>query len=301
VNRNSAIEQFYRRYIRCINERHADLGEFVQDTVVYNEKELTLLEYQNLITESVIAAPDIYFDMTILIADETHIAARMNFHCTPVDTFLGCKPTGRFVAVLGTCFLSTEGRKNLSSLVPHWCACRSMSAKRWNIADKPPAPANNLAAVAGLGSVNRYEYRITISPSMKRRLISSGSSFEQEIGFSRAVVQGDWVFVSGTTGFDYSAMTIADGVRAQTEQCLKNIEAALLQAGSSLKDVVRVRYVLPEGKEFPECWPVLRKYFGEVRPAATMISANLLDPRMRIEIEVTALKQASSGEGNSAA
>lgn len=127
---------------------------------------------------------------------------------------------------------------------------------------------------------------------MKRTLISSESSFEQEIGYSRAVAQGDWVFVSGTTGFDYSTMTIADGIQAQTEQCLKNIESALLQAGSSLKDVVRVTYVLPDSKEFPECWPVLRKYFGAVRPAAMMISANLLDPRMRIEIEVTALKQA---------
>ena len=126
---------------------------------------------------------------------------------------------------------------------------------------------------------------------MKRTLISSGSSFEQEIGYSRAVVQGDWIFVSGTTGFDYATMTIADGIAAQTEQCLKNIEAALHQAGSSLRDVVRVNYVLPDGKEFPECWPTLRKYFGEVRPAAMMISASLLDPRMRIEIEVTALKQ----------
>jgi enamine deaminase RidA (YjgF/YER057c/UK114 family) len=126
---------------------------------------------------------------------------------------------------------------------------------------------------------------------MNRTLISSGSPFEEEIGYSRAVVQGDWVFVSGTTGFDYSTMTIADGVRAEAEQCLKNIESALLQAGSGLKDVVRVTYVLPDANEFPECWPVLRKYVGEVRPAATMISANLLDPRMRIEIEVTAFKQ----------
>ena len=126
---------------------------------------------------------------------------------------------------------------------------------------------------------------------MKRTLISSGSTFEQEIGYSRAVVQGDWIFVSGTTGFDYSTMTIADGVEAQAEQCLKNIDAALNQAGSSLKDVVRVTYVLPDGSEFQKCWPVLRKYFGEVRPAAMMISANLLDPRMRIEIEVTALRQ----------
>jgi len=126
---------------------------------------------------------------------------------------------------------------------------------------------------------------------MKRTLISSGSSFEQEIGYSRAVVQGDWIFVSGTTGFDYSTMTIAEGVRAQAEQCLKNIESALRQASSSLSDVVRVTYILPDGNEFAECWPILRKYFGEVRPAATMISAKLLDPRMRIEIEVTALRQ----------
>ncbi|MBP6404150.1 MAG: RidA family protein [Proteobacteria bacterium] len=126
---------------------------------------------------------------------------------------------------------------------------------------------------------------------MPRQLISSGSTFEQEIGYSRAVVDGDWVFVSGTTGFDYSTMTIADGVVAQTEQCLKNIEAALAQAGASLKDVVRVTYVLPRGDEFPQCWPVLRKYFGEIRPAAMMISAGLADPRMRIEIEVTARKR----------
>ena len=127
---------------------------------------------------------------------------------------------------------------------------------------------------------------------MTRTLISSGSSFEREIGYSRAVVQGDWVFVSGTTGFDYATMTIAEGIEAQTEQCLKNIEAALRQAGASLADVVRVTYVLPDGDEFPKCWPVLRRYFGEVRPAAMMISAKLLDPRMRIEIEVTALKPA---------
>jgi enamine deaminase RidA (YjgF/YER057c/UK114 family) len=112
------------------------------------------------------------------------------------------------------------------------------------------------------------------------------------MGYSRAVVQGDWVFVSGTTGFDYSTMTIPDGIVEQTEQCLRNISLALEQAGSNLRDVVRVTYVLPNGKEFPECWPVLRKYFGEVRPAAMMISAGLSDPRMRIEIEVTALKQA---------
>jgi enamine deaminase RidA (YjgF/YER057c/UK114 family) len=126
---------------------------------------------------------------------------------------------------------------------------------------------------------------------MTRRLISSGSTFEAQIGYSRAVVAGDWVFVSGTTGFDYSTMTIADGLVEQTEQCLKNIETALREAGSSLNDVVRVTYVLPNGSEFEQCWPVLRKYFAEVRPAAMMISAGLADPRMRIEIEVTALKR----------
>ena len=124
-----------------------------------------------------------------------------------------------------------------------------------------------------------------------RRLISSGSIFEAQIGYSRAVVQGDWVFVSGTTGFDYSNMTISDDLVEQTDQCLKNIVAALDQAGASLSDVVRVTYVLPNSTDFAQCWPVLRKYFGEVRPAAMMISAGLADPRMKIEIEVTALKR----------
>jgi enamine deaminase RidA (YjgF/YER057c/UK114 family) len=125
---------------------------------------------------------------------------------------------------------------------------------------------------------------------VNRKLISSGSTFEAQIGYSRAVVAGDWVFVSGTTGFDYSSMTISDAIVEQTEQCLRNIQAALHQAGADLKDVVRVTYVVPNGSEFVQCWPVLRKYFGEVRPAAMMISAGLADPRMKIEIEVTALK-----------
>ncbi|MEN3339639.1 MAG: hypothetical protein V7647_3315 [Acidobacteriota bacterium] len=125
---------------------------------------------------------------------------------------------------------------------------------------------------------------------MERRLISSGSSFEREIGYSRAVALGDWVFVSGTTGFDYATMTISDEIGAQTEQCLRNIESALHEAGASLADVVRVTYVLPNGADFPRCWPILRKYFGEVRPAAIMISAGLADPRMKIEVEVTAYR-----------
>jgi enamine deaminase RidA (YjgF/YER057c/UK114 family) len=123
-----------------------------------------------------------------------------------------------------------------------------------------------------------------------KRLFSSGSSFEKQIGYSRAVAAGDWIFVSGTTGFDYATMSIADDLIDQTEQCFRNIEAALRHANSSLKDVVRVTYVLPNGSEFEKCWPVLRKYFGDVRPSAMMISAGLADPRMKIEIEGTALK-----------
>jgi enamine deaminase RidA (YjgF/YER057c/UK114 family) len=123
-----------------------------------------------------------------------------------------------------------------------------------------------------------------------RQLISSGSSFETEIGYSRAVVDGDWVFLSGTTGFDYSTMTIADDVVAQAAQCLRNIDGALAEAGARCADIVRVRYILPRVEDFQPCWPVLRRYFGEVRPAATMIAAGLTDPRMKIEIEVTARK-----------
>ena len=126
-----------------------------------------------------------------------------------------------------------------------------------------------------------------------RRLISSDSPFEREIGYSRAVVDGDLVFVSGTTGFDYRTMTISSDVIEQAEQCLRNIGEALAQAGSRFEDVVRVRYILPERKDFEPCWPVLRRYFEEIRPAATMIVAGLSDPRMKIEIEVTARTQAS--------
>jgi enamine deaminase RidA (YjgF/YER057c/UK114 family) len=125
---------------------------------------------------------------------------------------------------------------------------------------------------------------------MSRRLISSGSKFEAEIGYSRAVVDGDMVYVSGTTGFDYATMTISPRVEEQARQCLENIRHALAQAGASLADVVRVHYILPNGEDFEKCWPVLREYFGSVRPAATMLSAKLLDPRMLIEIEVTALR-----------
>ncbi|MBK7405997.1 MAG: RidA family protein [Phycisphaerales bacterium] len=128
----------------------------------------------------------------------------------------------------------------------------------------------------------------------ERRLISSGSTFEAQIGYSRAVVAGDWIMVSGTTGFDYDTMTISDDLATQTAKCLANIEAALAQAGASLDDVVRVHYILPDASRFPECWPVLQHRFGTIRPAATMFEARLADPRMRIEIEVTALRGSAS-------
>lgn len=130
---------------------------------------------------------------------------------------------------------------------------------------------------------------------MTRRLISSGSSFENDIGYSRAVVDGEWIFVSGTTGFDYSMMTISDNLVEQAEQCFRNINAALAEAGASLSDVVRVRYILPDATRFVETWPVLRKHFGAARPAATMIAAGLADPRMQIEIEVTARMRFAPG------
>lgn len=124
--------------------------------------------------------------------------------------------------------------------------------------------------------------------AVPRRLISSGSAFEREIGYSRAVIDGDWVFVSGTTGFDYATMSISGDVVEQAEQCCRNIAAALAEAGSSFDDVARVRYILPRREDFEPCWPVLRHWFGTARPAATMIVAGLSDSRMLIEIEVTA-------------
>jgi len=132
---------------------------------------------------------------------------------------------------------------------------------------------------------------------MQRQHISSGSRFEAEIGYSRAVVAGDWIFVSGTTGFDYATMTISEDVAQQAAQCFDNIAAALAQAGATLDDVVRVNYILPTTTDFEACWPVLRHYLGRARPAATMVSAGLLDPRMKIEIEVTALKTSGAKHG----
>jgi enamine deaminase RidA (YjgF/YER057c/UK114 family) len=125
---------------------------------------------------------------------------------------------------------------------------------------------------------------------MTRQFISSGSTFETQIGYSRAVVAGDWVFVSGTTGYDYTTMTISDDLAEQTAQAFANIAAALAEAGSSLDEVVRVTYVLPEGSLFEQCWPATRAAFASAKPAAMMIQAGLSEPAMKIEIEVTALK-----------
>jgi enamine deaminase RidA (YjgF/YER057c/UK114 family) len=131
---------------------------------------------------------------------------------------------------------------------------------------------------------------------MTRRLISSGSTFERDIGYSRVVIDAEWIFVAGTTGFNYETMAISEDVVEQAEQCMQNIGAALTEAGGGWHDVVRVRYILPNRQDFEPCWPVLRRYLGEVRPAATMIVAGLSDERMRIEIEVTARRSAAAGE-----
>jgi enamine deaminase RidA (YjgF/YER057c/UK114 family) len=128
-----------------------------------------------------------------------------------------------------------------------------------------------------------------------RRLISSGSLFEKEGGYSRAVVDGEWVFVAGTTGFDYARMTIADDPAEQTRQTLRNIEKALAEAGARLADIVRVRYYVPDAADWPHIVPVLGEAFAAIRPAATALICGLVDPRMKIEIEVTARR----GGGNS--
>ncbi|WP_030431777.1 RidA family protein [Allokutzneria albata] len=122
----------------------------------------------------------------------------------------------------------------------------------------------------------------------QRRVIRSAARFEDEIGYSRAVVVDGWVHVSGTTGFDYATMTISEDLVEQAEQCLDNIGAALAEAGCSFADVVRVRYLVPDRADFEPCWPSLRRRFESVRPAASMLVCGLADPRMKIEIEVDA-------------
>jgi enamine deaminase RidA (YjgF/YER057c/UK114 family) len=123
---------------------------------------------------------------------------------------------------------------------------------------------------------------------MSRRLISSGSRFEEEIGYSRAVVDGDFVFVSGTTGYDYETMTIAEDVVAQCDQTFRNIEMALREAGGSMSDIVRATFIVPRREDWQPCWPVVKHWLGAARPAATLIHAGLQSDAMRIEIEVTA-------------
>ena len=124
----------------------------------------------------------------------------------------------------------------------------------------------------------------------ERRRISQGSTFEQQVGYSRAIVDGRWVFVAGTTGFDYSSMTISDDIVEQVDQALANVADALQRAGSSPDDVVRVTYLLPNADDFEACWPSLRAFFGTARPAATMMVVGLVDARLKFEIEVTALR-----------
>ena len=124
-----------------------------------------------------------------------------------------------------------------------------------------------------------------------KRLISFGSAFEAEGGYSRAVVDGEWVFVAGTTGFDYAAMTIAEDPVEQTRQTFRNIERALAEAGATLADIVRVRYYVPNRQDWPRIMPVLAEILGAIRPAATAVFCGLVDERMKIEIEVTARRK----------
>ena len=124
-----------------------------------------------------------------------------------------------------------------------------------------------------------------------RRLISSGSRFEEEIGYSRAVLDGDMIFVSGTTGYDYSTMTIVEDIAGQCDQTFRNIAAALAQADASLDDVVRVLFIIPRREDWEPCWPIVKRYLGNARPASTLIHAGLQTDAMRIEIEVTAKRQ----------
>ena len=123
---------------------------------------------------------------------------------------------------------------------------------------------------------------------MTVRHISTGSPFEEQIGYSRAVVADGWVFVAGTTGYDYTTMSMPGTVEEQCQNTLDTIAKALADAGSSLDHVVRVNYILPDKADWPKCWPITSTAFARARPAATMICADLQNPEMKIEIEVTA-------------
>jgi enamine deaminase RidA (YjgF/YER057c/UK114 family) len=118
----------------------------------------------------------------------------------------------------------------------------------------------------------------------ERKLITSGGPWEERVAYSRAVVQGDWAFVSGTTS------AVSEDVSEQADAALATIAAALAEGGFTMADVVRVRYLLPDAADFEACWPVLRRWFGDVRPAATMQRCALIDPALKIEIEVTAFR-----------
>ena len=124
----------------------------------------------------------------------------------------------------------------------------------------------------------------------EKKLISTGSDFETKMGYSRAVVQGDWCFVSGTTGYDYRTMEMPESVADQARNCFKTIQAALTEGGFFLSDVVRVQYTLTDPTLMDELVPALGEYLADIRPAATMVIADLIKPEMKIEIEVTAFR-----------
>lgn len=128
----------------------------------------------------------------------------------------------------------------------------------------------------------------------RKQCFSSGSAFEEAVGYSRTVAVGDQIWVSGTTGFDYGSMTISDSIEEQTEQCFRNIEAALATADATLDDIVRALFILPDGDLFSKTWPILKKNLGNATPTSTMIQAGLADPRMKIEIEVQAVRGCGS-------
>lgn len=130
---------------------------------------------------------------------------------------------------------------------------------------------------------------------MTRRLISTGSPFEKTAGYSRAVVDGDWCFVAGTTGYDYASMTMPENVEEQARNCLKTIAQALGEAGFSLADVVRTHYYVTDRAFVGRVYPILGEHFGDIRPAATMVVCGLAEPEMKIEIEVTALRRNRDG------
>jgi enamine deaminase RidA (YjgF/YER057c/UK114 family) len=124
-----------------------------------------------------------------------------------------------------------------------------------------------------------------------RKLISTGSPFERTAGYSRAVVEGEWCFVSGTTGYDYATMTMPDSVEDQTRNCLATIGKALAEGGFDFIDIVRAHYYVTDAAYADLVFPILGETFGDIRPAATMIVCDLIRPEMKIEIEVTALKR----------